>query len=403
MACLALLPATHCFADPAGGRRHYEVYPGSAFKLAQMLDRSQWPYVAAHADAFYYHPVGFRELSDAQKRLLVDSFKTRNAIVEGDMKSGNAAGDVASLNTLLALGLKPTAAIDNEVPPDPANWALRIANNKRLGASTLLMLAPHVFYRVGWSDPKEDYARVLINTPGCTGSGVDAPTYLFLHWGASYQQAIFDQRNYTAAHGKKFMYVLSPNNSNANFLPDSEQVVRLLEDNNAEPDSYAVELYGKRPIELTPESVAGTGLDRPAASSILGVAYYLLKHRDGIPGTLSLRVTAASPLAATVLLANSSPWLDYAPVLKATVSNQSQGWRVRFFVGQQDITDTVRGDGFLFYKTQRLLPGTRQSVQIRLQRGPGASARKPVVTLTLLPHDGSAPISTLTWNATSHP
>ncbi len=364
-----------------------------------MLDRSQWTYVADHADAFYHHPVGFMELDDAQRRQLIGNFKTRNAIVEGDMKSGSTTGDVKNLKILLALGMKPTAAIVNEVPPNPAGWRERIASNAGLRASTLLMLAPHVVYRTGWSDAKLDYARALISAPGCSGSGVDAPTYLFLHLGTKYAQAIYDQRNYTTSQGKKFMYVLSPNNSNAQFLTDSEQVVRALEDNDAEPDSYAVELYGKRPIELTPESIAGTNGDTPAAATILGVAYYLLKHRDGQPGTLTLRALPSSSLSTTVTLTNSSAWLDYAPVIKAAVSGQSQGWRVRFLLGKQDITQDLLGDGYLFYKAQRLLPGTRQQIDVQMVRTAGASKRKPTVALQVMPHAGSTPLSTLILNA----
>ena len=38
---------------------NYEVYPGSAFYLDQMVDGSSYPYVAQFGNGFYHHPVGF--------------------------------------------------------------------------------------------------------------------------------------------------------------------------------------------------------------------------------------------------------------------------------------------------------------------------------------------------------
>lgn len=394
-------------AAPDSGHRHYEVYPGSAFKLTQLLDRAAWPYVADHADGFYYHPVGFQGVTEAQRRQIVRNFKSRKTIVEGDMFSGKADGDLTSLRIVTALSLTPTAAIVNRVPPNVAQWQARITANSRHGASTMLMLAPHVVQRTGWADPKLDYARAMIAAPGCTGSGVDAPTKLYQLLGAPYRQAIYDQRDATARQGKTFLYVISPNSSNSLFLAHARALVRDLEDTNHEPDSCAVELYGQRPIEITPESAPGAGVPE-AANTITGVAFYLLKHRDGEPGTLTLSINPRAAAQAdarahgspsqtdTLTLANTSAWLDYAPVVQAAFVGAHQGWKAAFTVGGSDVSPEMLGGGCLFYQGRRLSPGTRQTITVTITRPPAWKGPAPGLSVTASPHTGSAPVSTVT-------
>ncbi|MCU0748564.1 MAG: hypothetical protein MUF13_03360, partial [Akkermansiaceae bacterium] len=58
---------------------NYEVYPGSAFYLNQMLDRSTWSFVADRSNGLYHHPVGFSELDNAQETLYSSHFTNRFA------------------------------------------------------------------------------------------------------------------------------------------------------------------------------------------------------------------------------------------------------------------------------------------------------------------------------------
>ena len=377
---------------PQASALNYEVYPGSAFYLEQMLDRNTWPFVAQHANGLYHHPVGFQELDDAAEQLYTGHFTNRFSMVEGDMGSGSTTGDVANLQRMHALGLTPVAAFVNRPSTNLAVWRQLIRNNAAQGAPTYEMLAPHrlVESPLGWYDPARDYARDNMRVTGCIGSGVDAPVHLYVHRGQAYRQTIYDLRDWSVANDRRFNYLLSPNNSyDEALLADTMFTVRDLEDNGHEPDVYGVVLYGLRPVDLTPEKITVNGEDR-AATTITGLAYYLLKHRDGEAGTLDLRafrngITHAGGITAPTLnqagqtislpntasswridMANTSGWLDYAGVLRARPAGPgTDDWEIRFSSGTADITAEVLSPrGRTFLRDERWMPATTRSVTL---------------------------------------
>lgn len=382
---------------------NYEVYPGSAFYMNQMLDRSTWSFVAEHSSGLYHHPVGFSELDNAQEILYTSHFTNRFAMVEGDMGSGSTTGDVANLQRMIALGLTPVAAFVNRPSTNLSVWRQLIRNNAAQGAPTYEMLAPHRLddTPLGWYDPIRDYARANMLVTGCIGSGVDAPVYLFKNEGNAYRQTIYDLRDWSVANGRKFNYLLSPNNSyNAALLADTQFTVRDLEDKGHEPDVYGVVLYGERPVDLTPEKVNVNGVDQ-AATTITGLAYWLIKHRDGEPGTLDLSalrlgtdhaslvtsptlsnasqviaLPTASSSTWTLRMANSSPWLDYAGVLRARVSGAAADWSFAFQAGANTISSAVLSDnGRKFIGSERWMPSTTREATLTatpLVANPGA-------------------------------
>ncbi|MEY3898065.1 MAG: hypothetical protein RLZZ214_3586, partial [Verrucomicrobiota bacterium] len=367
---------------------NYEVYPGSAFYLPQMLDRSQWSYVATQSNGLYHHPVGFNDLDVAQETTYTSHFTNRFAMVEGDMGSGSTTGDVASLQLMTSYGLTPVAAFVNRPSSNLATWKQLVRNNAAQGAPTYEMLAPHRLddTALGWNDPLWNYARSNMGVAGCVGSGVDAPVNLFVNQGTAYRQSVYDMRDWTVANGKKFNYLISPNNSyNAALLADTQTTVRAMEDNGHEPDVYGVVLYGERPVDLTPEKVTVGGVDQ-AATTITGLAYWLLKHRDGEPGTLDLSafrspttyaagvtnptlsdpaqvipVSTTASRTFTLRMNNTSPWLDYAGVLRARTQGSLQGWTISFSKSGQDITAAMlSAEGKLFVGADRWMPGTQR-------------------------------------------
>lgn len=401
-------------AAPAAHAVNYEVYPGSAYYLEQMQDRALWSFVATHSNGLYHHPVGFQELSDAQEEIYTSHFTNRFAMVEGDMGSGSTTGDVGSLRRMKALGLTPVAAFVNRASSNLAVWRELVRNNAAEGAPSYEMLAPHRLddTPLGWNDPIWDYARSNMLVPGCIGSGVDAPVYLFVNQGSAYRQSIYDMRDWTVANGKKFNYLISPNNSyDAALLADTQATVRALEDNGHEPDVYGVVLYGLRPVDLTPEKVTVNGVDQ-AAATITGLAYWLLKHRDGEPGTLDLsafrsgtnhgagvtsptlagpsQVVALSSSASrtyTLRLNNTSPWLDYAGVLRARAHGSTQDWSITFSKGGQDITAAVlSGDGKVLVGADRWMPGTLHEISMTVT--PIGSPGPLKLVVEALPHAG---------------
>ncbi len=401
------------FASSAGAV-NYEVYPGSAFYLPQMLDRTQWSYVATNANGLYHHPVGFNDLTAVEEATYTGHFTNRFAMVEGDMGSGSTTGDVANLQAMWAYGLTPVAAFVNRPSSNASVWRQLVRNNAAQSAPSYEMLAPHRLDDTvqGWNDPKWNYARTNMQVAGCIGSGVDAPVYLFVHEAAAYRQSIYDMRDWTVANGRKFNYLLSPNNSyNSALLGDTQTTVRAMEDTGHEADVYGVVLYGERPVDLVPEKVNVGGADR-AATTITGLAYWLLKHRDGEPGTLDLsalrsgvtsgagvmspvlsntqQTIALSTTAArsyTLQLDNSSPWLDYAGVLRARAFGSPQDWTITFTKGGQDITSQVlSNNGRLFVGTDRWMPGAHQEVTLTVT--PKASPGPLKLVIEALPHAG---------------
>jgi autotransporter-associated beta strand protein len=392
---------------------NYEVYPGSAFYLNQMLDRTAWSYVAERSNGLYHHPVGFNDLDAAQEATYSGHFTNRFAMVEGDMGSGSTTGDVANLQRMSALGLTPVAAFVNRPSTNLSVWRQLVRNNAAQGAPSYEMLAPHRLddTPLGWNDPIRDYARANMLIPGCIGSGVDAPVYLYVHEANAYRQAIHDMRDWTVANGKKFNYLLSPNNSyNAALLADTQFTVRDLEDKEHEPDVYGVVLYGERPVDLVPEKINVNGVDQ-AATTITGLAYWLIKHRDGEPGTLDLsafrqgtehaaqvmspilnspsqRITlpAQAPSTWTLRMANTSPWLDYAGVLRCRIAGAVADWSFAFNSGSNSITSAVISEnGRKFLGTERWMPSTTREVTMTatpLVPNPGAVK----VVIEALPH-----------------
>ena len=414
-ACLCLFCPTRARAV------NYEVYPGSAFYLTQLVDRASWSYVADNASGFYYHPVGFSSSSDytlspAQKQAICSNFSNRYALVEGDMGGTNPNADLGDIQTIAGFGMDAFTTFVNRIAGNTAVWRQLVANNAGLGASSMAMTAPHRVYLApgGWYDPTYWYAHSNIVVTGCSGSGVDAPVYLYVNNGAFYRQVIWDQRDWTVAQGKKFNYIVSPNNStDRQLMTDTLYLVHTLEDGGHEADIYSVELYGLRPVDLTPETTNYNGVVQ-ANWTITGQCYYLLKHRDGEPGTLDIFATATngaryaqgvtapiltnaaqvvpfSPSQSnrfTLIVTNLSRWLDYAAVLRARAGpGQLTNWNVTFQSGSSNITSAVLGEsGFTFLGNQRLLPLTNQ--QVTLSLSPKATPAPLSLVVEVLPHAG---------------
>ncbi len=426
------LVAGLCFG-PRSGAVNYEVYPGSAFYLTQMVDRTSYPYVAEFANGFYFHPVGFRRLpgmtlTPQEKQRICDNFSNHFAMVEGDMGYTNSGAALKDIKAIIELGMTPAAAFVNRAASTEV-WRRLIARNGELGTASYEMVAPHVIsrYTGGFYNTNFDHVRSNMLVPGCLGSGVDAPIYLYRHFAVKknspmaaeeartgesfYQRSIWDLRDWTVAHGKKFNYLISPNESvGPQFLADTKYLVWSLENGGHEADVYSVALYGRRPFNLVPETTNYNGMVQ-ANGTVTGVAYYLLMHRDGEPGTLDLHATsgldiyakeATSPVLErpeqvvpfnptaknefTLTLTNRSKWLDYAAVLRARTA-QAEKWNILFEFGGRDVTRSVMSEtGMVFLADRRLLPQTSQSLTIKLS--PKGAPTPLNLVIEALPHAG---------------
>jgi hypothetical protein len=76
-------------------------------------------------------------------------------------------------------------------------------------------------------------------------------------------------------------YLISPNNSyDTALLADTQTTVRAMEDTGHEPDVYGVELYGERPVDLTPEKVNVNGVDQEPIRSPVLSAFRMARSRS---------------------------------------------------------------------------------------------------------------------------
>ena len=400
---------------------NYEVYPGSAFYLTQMVSSVSYPYTAQFANGFYFHPVGFGNNSDTvlttpQKQQICNNFSNRFAMIEGDMGSGNPNSDIGDINTMTGFGLTPIATFVNRPAVTPI-WQQLVANNGALNTPSYEMTAPWgvAAQPGGWTNATWNYLRSNILVSGCSGIGIDSPVNLYRSGytvgNPAYQQAVWQMVQYAQANGKRFNYLASPNSDTGQqFLLDLQYVARSLEDNGAEPNVYGVELYGTEPINLVPETTNYNGVVQ-ANWTTTGLAFYLLKHRDGEPGTLDLYATSngvnyaqsvLSPILTnavqiipfdptktnlfTLTLTNNSAWLDYAAVLRAR-TQQAANWNITFKIGTTNITSSVLNNGgYVFLGGQRLLPNTAQQVTVTL--GPIGLPTPLDLVVEALPHAG---------------
>ena len=439
LAC-GLGAASAASTSSVGAGGSYEVYVGSAFFTKELVDSSKWSYVAGKSDGIYWHPVGYHQTegydnaTPSEWRQIASYFHGKGAVVEGDMINGKSTGDLGTIKLVKSLGFSPTVALVNRITDDSGSWKERVALNLAQGVESYTMIAPHRMEALkgGFADPSYDDKRRLILEG--YGTSVDAPTQLFIHHSSKYRQSIYDAIAWAHKNNRKFCYLISPNTSADSFLIHAQILTRMLEDSLRIPDQFAVELYGRRPYTLTPETVAGKSGKPVSANTITGVAHWLLKHAradgqeldlwivgpDGKSigkGSVSEDSTHPAPIGMkawkgsngsfkfTVQIQNKSDWLDFIPSLNAKITGLPSGWTARFDSDGKDVSNAVKSTGFVFFQKDRFWPGDTKSVTVTLAKV-GASALPTTVgiDLRLLPHPDSRfvrDMARLRYDATS--
>jgi hypothetical protein len=157
------------------------------------------------------------------------------------------------------------------------------------------------------------------------------------------------------------------------------------------------------------------------ANSTTGMAYYVLKHRDGEPETLDLymhegnigrftyvkqsttadmilnsNVPVGTVFNYTLHVADYSPWLDYAACIRVLISaGQQDGWGIQYSINELDITTVITSvDGFVFNRENRVRPNSVQSINVSFTRNFGVH-QNMTLTIQLAPHRGSDVIDSL--------
>jgi len=396
----------------------YEVFIGGFAKQDQLLDRDKWSFVADNCDGYYNHPNALQKMDLTERQKIAALFKNKAAILEANNHRGPTpwANEPSATNpnamSIKAAGFVSYGALIAAGGGPLETWLPLAAQYHRDGVPNLFVMTGISLgtKREGWKDPRNDSTRTLLLDPSTVGCGVDEPVNLFLS-NRKWRESTFEEIIWTHQQNKKFIYLISPNSSGSNFLAYSQQVVRALEARGTSPDIYAVQYY-RRGYDMTPETVPDTNGVAVPANTVTGIAYWLLKHRDGGVGFADLWVrdnarnttygqyvidatavadgqvvrldsSVASPRNYTINVTSRDPTVDYAPVVQARLSEASKGWNVTFSVDGQDVTGDVLKDGYAFVGQHILLPGTTQYLTMTITRNAAASDQGSL-NLTLL-------------------
>jgi hypothetical protein len=240
--------------------------------------------------------------------------------------------------------------------------------------------------------PKNDKLRAEIRRHA--GAAVDDPVTMWRgpdgHNGT--RPMVYSTVKWCHANGQKFLFLLAPNESGPAFLPEAEQLVRDLEDHDANPDVWAVAFYGPQSfrdrLPVLPEADAK---GEPAAT-FTGVPYWLLHHlrdpkrwaRLSLPDGAVPSIAPGQSRDVPVDLTNASDWLDLTPVVRLRPAAVA-GYHVRATLDGVDVTPALLGEGIVFNRSLRLAPRTSRRMILTVT---GDTAADPPATLTLelVPH-----------------
>ena len=419
---LAVLAVLMLSSAPAHAQK---VYVGIADQWNELIDHpAQWTYVRQNADGFYLNFIMMEPTRHANAQALLTAtaalFTHKNAYFESDYKldGQNEAGDDRDLDMLQKAGFT--------VPFTSLNSGWDAARYKNLKTYHLL---PHQKPRysvvqdgpwtiggdikgnvsTGGLYPNAEYRRQIDQADG---DSTDGPLGFWSYDpGIGFnkmQSGSYSMVNYAHAEGKPAVVMLCPYGAGIStydaktmFVATGEDCVRRHEDADAEPNIWAVFEYATT-IGAVPEQINGA----PALNSTTAMAYYLIKHIQGDPATLHLSASQGriSPAAQagtvyhdTLTIADTSPWLDYAAVLKGMQAGS--GWTVRYELKGRDITRQVLGAGFKFYRGDRINPNTTATVDLTLTRTAAHGPSGLRLITRLLPHQGQPAIAALRLTA----
>lgn len=405
-----------------------KVYVGIADQWDELnAHPADWTFVRQNADGFYINFIemnwaaqGKNGKSQATLNRTAALFTHQNAYFESDYKldGQNEADDDRDIDMLQSAGFR--------VPYTSLNTGWDVARYKNLKTYHLLPHQPprYSFVQDGpWTIngdikgdvstgglyPNAEYRKQIDQADGDT---TDGPLgYWFYDPGVGFnkmQSGSYSMVRYAHAQGKPAVVMVCPYGAGIStydaktmYVRTGEDCVRRHEDNDAEPEVWDVFEYATS-IGAVPEQTNGA----PAQNSTTAMAYYLIKHIKGDPATLHLSASRnGAPLSGkgvslrptapagtryhyTLNIADTSTWLDYAAVLKATRIRSSSGWDVQFKLKGQDITSRVLGRGFKFYQDNRINPATNTLVDLYLTRTSSPGASRLQLATQLLPHEG---------------
>ena len=368
----------------------------------------QWTFLQNNADGFYINNFALRltdktlklaptlEGRKAQLRAMNDLMKSSQLFYETDIIHATDEFDRDTLQAFADTGWKVTAATINRGTTAQRTEILT-DNGKR---PLYYMFGP---WRGGGAIENEVNAELRANILASAGGAVDGPVTMWRKNAGQMKPMVTSTIRWNQANGQKFLYLLAPNESGADFLGETRKLAHDLEDNDANPDIWAVSFYGppsfREALQTLPESLP----DGQAAQTFSGAAYWLIHHlRD------PARAAQFAPVSALDLgtrtnnrlvfeLSNRSSWLDVAPVVRARGKGKiPSGWTMRWMLGERDVTAQICGEGLVFNREMRLNPGDKRQLVLEVTRD-ATTIKTPVqnyaATLELMPHPSETQVN----------
>lgn len=386
-------------------RSRPEVYVGVADQRTEQIRKpDEWKYVRENADGFYINFImmdSIYTLSDLTR--FANMFTNKNAFIESDMNSTEKK-EQGYITKLHQAGFTVTYTSLNY------GWELsRQENLKNFDLKEGQAPRPCFVQQGPWMlggdiaedngtgipFPNSDYRSWIQQADG---TSTDGPMGFWVSDQGKMKSGSYSMVKYAHSLGKKSLVMVCPYHAGvpqytpSMFLEIGSQCVRDHEDNDAVPDIWSVFEYATD-IAAVPEQKDGKPFN-----STTGMAYYLINHIKGVPGTLSLKIqdndrkeVSVDPSEKSAVykidVSNTSDWCDYAAVIKANVTGLTNAWDIQFKLDGVDITKEVFA-GYQFYKENRLDPNTTKTIEIHIKRTKSNSDTEFSLDIDLLPHFG---------------
>ncbi|MGN6726259.1 MAG: hypothetical protein ACTHLZ_10100 [Tepidisphaeraceae bacterium] len=383
LAGLAALAGSLAFVLPASAAPEVWIGGGNCWnEIHDPKNADQWDFCRHHVAGLYINNFAMRQKTEDQKAALLQKLQQtaallthKNVFYETDRIHDSDQLDRDAIALFKQAGLDLKGATIN-YGLDPQRKATLTAG----GTPLYFMYGP---WRVkgNLNDPSNaDLRRNILQTDGAS---VDGPIVMWAPDKSGTRQGVISGIKFCHAHGKKFLYLLAPNDSGAKFLPESQQLLHELEDKNAMPDILAVSFYGPKSfrelLNVLPESLP----DGKPAPTFAGVVYWAYHHLNDPKHWARLQVPpqadvatagvacAWSPLQANAQLRlnldNHSTWLDLAPRIRVRCSDpEISPEQFAWSLDGHDVSPLLQTAGLSFIRELRLQPGDRRAIGVRL-------------------------------------
>ena len=364
--------------EPASGSRA-EVWIGGSRAWPDFVapgKKKQWTFLQQNADGFYINNFALRltdkslKLAPTQQgrleelRAMRGLMKSPKAFYETDQENANDTFDQAAVKMFAPAGFRLSGVTINR-GTNPARTRI-LTDSGRL--PLYYMFGP---WHGGGDIDRSENEKLRAGISGASGGAVDGPVTMWRKDAGQMKAMCYSTIRWCHAHGKKFLYLLAPNESGRDFLKETMALAHDMENNDANPDIWAVSFYGPQSFRDKLETLPEKEADSRPAETFSGAAYWLIHHLRDPDHAAYLeapkqRLLIGEPFP--IVLANRSAWLDLAPVVRVRADGDlPSGWLIHWKLKGRDVTDAVMGPGLIFSREDLLPPGSRQELILEIE------------------------------------